>query len=151
MKKYWINIVLFVLAGVLFLASVLLPLKTGNQEYDVLLVEKAIEKRTQKLDKIIEIALERDDDYLFTANLPEDMVLYRYTSDHLSAWNGQLPLSYDEYLSRNHSSLYYVGPDYELYSYSGINYLVKMSQKDNVKLVAALLLSENGQLHLDSD
>ena len=153
LHKRGLNIFLLVASLVMLLYSMTFPQQEGDAVAEAVKLEKAIDKRIEKLEKVALSALDSSEESLFqNGKIPSDFVLYRYENSHLTSWHGQLPIQYDEYIGAGrHSTLSSVGETYKFYYFTGTSYLMRRFQEGDVKVIAAMAINNNKYLSLDSD
>ena len=151
--KRGLNIFLLVASLGMLLYSMTFPQQEGDAVAEADKLERAIDKRIEKLEKIAIHSLESSEESLFqNSKIPSDFVLYRYENSHLTSWHGQLPIQYDEYIGAGrHSTLSSVGETYKFYYFTGTSYLMRRFQEGDVKVIAAMAINNNKHLSLDSD
>ena len=97
LHKRGLNIFLLVASLVMLLYSMTFPQHEGDAVAEAVKLEKSIDKRLEKLEKVALSALDSSEESLFkNKDIPSDFVLYRYENSHLTSWHGQLPIQYDE-------------------------------------------------------
>ena len=153
LHKRGLNIFLLVASLVMLLYSMTFPQHEGDAVAEAVKLEKSIDKRLEKLEKVALSALDSSEESLFkNKDIPSDFVLYRYENSHLTSWHGQLPIQYDEYIGTGrHSTLSSVGETYKFYYFTGTSYLMRRFQEGDVKVIAAMAINNNKYLSLDSD
>ena len=142
MNRKSLNIALLAVSIILLFISISFPQKIGDASKEAIRLEKAIEKRLSLLDEWVEKSTQLSDEDLFLGqDIPSDFILYRYQEGYLVAWHGQLPVQYDEYITkRKRTTLSSVPDNYTYYSFSGASYLIKsVKQGDNLIIAASLI------------
>ena len=95
-----IPLLLFLLAVVFFIMSLVGNNQINNTEKIARKTEKKIEHRIGVLDKHIEEVLKSYQAEDVLLHIPEDMVIYRYVNDSLDTWINQFPIINDDISTR---------------------------------------------------
>lgn len=150
------------LAAALFVAGVVIALLavdqmhvSGNTEKAARRLTRILERQTDKLDAFAEEALAQDPSaWLQLKGLPEDMVIYRYTSDTLQSWVNEFPIINDDirvrvyvpFISnpqfRGVSPLSYLTEEYSFVEMGHKWYVAKAVSNEHSKVIAAFELSD---------
>lgn len=151
--KRSLNIFLLAISLALVILSIAFPQQEVNPVGEAARLERKIDNRLSLLDRYGEKILNESSEYLFkTSDIPEDFIFYRYENTHLSAWHGQLPVQYDEYLTAGrHTTLSSVRENYRFYNFSGDSYLLRSFQNRDIKLIAGIKINGNKHLGLDNN
>ncbi|MFA6334445.1 MAG: ATP-binding protein [Bacteroidales bacterium] len=159
MKEFFVKIlkrrttVLWILAFIFAIVSFLGFSSSDSMDREVSHLENRIQSRQKILEKYVQKAMDTpDSSFLAFEEFPEDMVIYRYFDDTLQSWLNQFPIANDDIdffpfgytinhlNSVNNTPLAYVN-DLEQYMSLGTAwYIVKLYQRGNMRLVAALLV-----------
>ena len=93
--------ILFILAAALFALSLVGNRNEGNTERVAKVTRMRLEARLELLDDYVDKALTPDmDEHECLADLPEDMVIYKYVNDSLKAWSNQFSVLNDDISNR---------------------------------------------------
>lgn len=128
---------------------------SGNTEKVARRITRILERQTDRLDAFAEEALAQDPSaWLQLDELPEDMVIYRYTSDTLQSWVNEFPITNDDIRVKlfvpfiSNPQFYGVSPlSYLTEKYSFVEmghkwYVAKIVSNEQCKVVAAFELSD---------
>lgn len=95
------NLLLFATALLCFLLSLINNIESVDSEKITRSVENKVHKRIQLLDRYMARALTTEDKtVLFTFQIPEDIVIYKYVHDSLQAWCNQFSILNDDISSK---------------------------------------------------
>jgi len=142
---------LLALSVLFLLFAVLVSGTPGDTEYAAARLEHKLQKRMKTLDSYAARALEDDaHEWLDLAELPPDMVVYRYVGDTLKSWNNSFTVSNDDITLRIvfprltnpmvnlTSPLSYVSEKTSFVNLGQKWYLLKALYADDVEVIAGL-------------
>ncbi len=127
-------------------------------------LQGALQQRESLLDDYAFKALDiPEDEWIELKDLPEDMVIYRYRSETLQSWAHQFPFANDElggsaiyqlfrtehYLDGQGRYIYpfsYLSGKQEYVNIGSCWYLIKSYLKDNLRVIAGLLVKTDSQV-----
>ncbi len=162
------NIQLLTVLGmaVCFMLSALKGGHSGDFAGDAATLQKNLQKREALLDEYAYMALDiPENEWVEIADLPEDMVIYRYHSDTLQSWVHLFPFSNDELIEGSIYQVYRAehyldGQSRFQYPFSYLSgreqfvcigsswYLIKSYIKDNLRVIAGLVIKTDRQIAL---
>ncbi len=160
------NIVLLTLLGAVL--CLVLSFTLGAKSPDFSSVAQGLQNKLQDreaiLDKYAFQALDfPSDEWIELADLPEDMVIYRYHSDTLQSWAHQFPFANDELRASSIYQIYrsehyldgqarftypfsYLGSKQQYVNIGSGWFLIKSYLKDDLRVIAGLLVKTDSQV-----
>ena len=145
------NIVAAILAGISVLLLTI-ALAAPRMPGDTDTASRNVERKIQRRLKLLETYVERDQH-----ELPQDMVIYRYTSDSLTGWSNQFPVFRDDLSSsavfprlniRGSSPLSEVGPSWGFFNFGSKWYLARKYESGGNTVIAGFEVMDSQNQHV---